>query len=111
MKLTKEALKRIIKEELEAVMSEGLGRRQGLIKYIMDVNADIRSKDEAVELINQLDIDDQRAEDLAKDLSQSDPEKWLASWINYAQREVEDRPPEYYSGGGDAHGPFGGEQK
>jgi len=92
MKLTKEALKRIIKEELEAVMSEGLGGRQGLIKYIMDINADERSKYEAVDLINQMGIDDNRAEDLAKDLSQSDPEEWLASWINYAQREVEESP-------------------
>lgn len=92
MKLTKEALKRIIKEELEAVMSEGLGGRQGLIKYIMDVNADERSKYEAVDLINQMGIDDNRAEDLAKDLSQSDPEEWLASWINYAQREVDENP-------------------
>ena len=70
MKLTKEALRRIIKEELEAVTSEGLGGKQGLIKYIMDINADERSKQEAIELINQLDVDDEYAEDLAKELSQ-----------------------------------------
>jgi len=97
MKLTKEALRRIIKEELEAVMSEGLGGKQGLIKYIMDINADERSKQEAIELINQLDVDDEYAEDLAKELSQSVPEEWLSSWINYAQREVEDMSPEIHS--------------
>ena len=94
MKLTKETLKQIIKEELEAVMSEGLGGKQGLIKYIMDVNADETAKQEAIELINQLDVDDEYAEDLAQELSQSVPDEWLSSWINYAQREVEDTTPE-----------------
>ena len=97
MKLTKETLKRIIKEELEAVMSEGIGGKQGLIQYIMDVNADERSKHEAVELINQLPIDDSRAESMAQDLSQSIPEEWLASWINAGQRELEDLAPEISS--------------
>lgn len=97
MKLTKEALRRIIKEELESVMSEGLGGKQGLIKYIMDINADERAKYEAVDLINQLDIDDGYAEELAQDLSQSVPDEWLSSWINYAQRELEDRSPEIHS--------------
>ena len=94
MKLTKETLKQIIKEELEAVMSEALGGKQGLIKYIMDVNADERSKQEAIELINQLDVDDEYAEDLALELSQSVPDEWLSSWINYAQREVDFLAPE-----------------
>jgi hypothetical protein len=94
MKLTKETLKQIIKEELEAVMSEALGGKQGLIKYIMDVNADERSKQEAIELINQLDVDDEYAEDLAQELSQSVPDEWLSSWINYAQREVDFLAPE-----------------
>ena len=98
MKLTKETLKQIIKEELEAVMSEALGGKQGLIKYIMDVNADERSKQEAIELINQLVADDDEgnkyAEDLAQELSQSVPDEWLSSWINYAQREVDFLAPE-----------------
>ena len=98
MKLTKETLKQIIKEELEAVMSEALGGKQGLIKYIMDVNADERSKQEAIELINQLVTDDDEgnkyAEDLAQELSQSVPDEWLSSWINYAQREVDFLAPE-----------------
>ena len=88
MKLTKETLKQIIKEELEAVMSEALGGKQGLIKLIMDVNADETSKQEAIGLINQLVADDEGnkyAEDLAQELSQSVPEEWLSSWINYAQ--------------------------
>ena len=101
MKLTKETLKQIIKEELEAVMSEALGGKQGLIKYIMDVNADETSKQEAIELINQLIADDDEgnkyAEDLAQELSQSVPEEWLSSWINYAQREVEDMAPQIRS--------------
>ena len=97
MKLTKETLKQIIKEELEAVMSEALGGKQGLIKYIMDVNADETAKQEAIELINQLDVDDEYAEDLAQELSQSVPDEWLSSWINYAQREVEDMAPQIRS--------------
>ena len=94
MKLTKETLKRIIKEELESVMSEGIGGKQGLIQYIMDVNADERSKSEAIDLINQLPIDDSRAESMAQALSQSVPEEWLTSWINAGQRELEDSAPE-----------------
>lgn len=97
MKLTKETLKRIIREEFEAVMSEGIGGKQGLIKYIMDVNADERSKDEAIYLINQLPIDDDEAESMALALSQSDPEEWLASWISDGQREFENSAPEISS--------------
>lgn len=101
MRLTKETLRQIIKEELEAVMSEGLGGKQGLIKYIMDINADEVSKQEAIGLINQLIADDEQgnkyAEELAQELSQSVPEEWLSSWINYAQREVEDMAPQIRS--------------
>lgn len=97
MKLTKEALRRIIKEELDAVMSESVGGKDFLIQFIMDVNASQLSKDEAIDLINQLDIDDGRAEKMTQELRHSVPEEWLTTWINKGQKELEDTSPEIHS--------------
>lgn len=94
MKLTKEALKQIIKEELEAVMNEGLGGVDGLISYIKDVNADRQTKDAAIEAVMNLssklsEFDDAWAERTAEKMSKADPEKFLASLINFANNELE----------------------
>ena len=94
MKLTKEALKQIIKEELEAVMNEGLGGVDGLINYIKDVNADRQTKDAAIEAVMNLssklsEFDDAWAERTAEKMSKADPEKFLASLINFANNELE----------------------
>lgn len=95
MKLTKQTLKQIIKEELEAVLNEGIGGIEGLIRYIQDVNADERTKQEAINAVRGLVNQDPRvyhdewAEGESKRMSQSDPEEFLSSLIGLGHQEVE----------------------
>ena len=94
MKLTKEALKQIIKEELEAVMNEGIGGISGLVNYIKYVNADQRTKDEAISAVTKLtkslsDFDDAWAEKTAKSMSKENPEEFLSGLINFAYNQLE----------------------
>jgi hypothetical protein len=95
MKLTKETLEKIIKEELEAFLAEGIGGIEGLIRFIRDVNADEPTKDEAIASVRGLasqrpmTYDDEWAEGEAKRMSQSNPEDFLTGLINLAHNEME----------------------
>ena len=95
MKITREQLKQIIKEELEAFLAEDIGGIEGLIRFIRDVNADERTKDEAIAAVRDLasqrpmTYNNEWAEGEAKRMSQSDPEDFLSSLINLAHNEVE----------------------
>lgn len=94
MKLSKETLKQIIKEEIDAVMSEGIGGINGLIRYINSVNADRRTKEEAIDAVARLSktrigFDDSWAEQTAEKMSKQDPEEFLSDLINFAHNELE----------------------
>ena len=88
MKVTKSYLKQIIREEMIAVLNEGIGGLKGLINYIQDLNVDPQTKGEAIELIGKTIAtkspkDAKReAEELALKISKSDPEEALGDWIN-----------------------------
>ena len=82
MKLTKETLKQIIREELEAVMSEGIGGAKGLMKYLDDLNVEQQTKTHVADLVSRIKMSDDDAEQMAFRISQEDPEAYLASWIS-----------------------------
>ena len=82
MKISKSYLKQIILEELYRVLNEGIGGVEGLKKYIMDLNVDSQTKDEALSMIDEKSMLDDEAEELAYEISQSEPEKALSNFIN-----------------------------
>lgn len=95
MKITKQTLKQIIKEELEAVLNEVNGGIESLIGHIQSANADEGTKEEAINAVRGLVNQDPRVyhDEWAKEelerIKQSDPEDFLSSLINLGHQEVE----------------------
>ena len=55
------------------LVSEGIGGVKGLERYIMDLNVDPVTKDEALSMIDEKGMLDEEAEELALKISQSEP--------------------------------------
>ena len=89
MKLTKETLKKIIKEELEAVMREG--PIKGLSTLIKSLPVEKETQLMVVDLLQRIRNDDEE-EDLYDDLKDIDSteemERFLGSWISYIERKI-----------------------
>ena len=75
-------------DEKKNLVNEGIGGLEGLKKYIMDLNVDPRTKDEALSMIDEKSLLDDEAEELAYEISQSDPEQALTNFINKMHNKV-----------------------
>ena len=70
------------------LVNEGIGGVKGLKRYVMDLNVDPQTKDEALSMIDEKNMLDEEAEELALKISQSEPEKALADFINKMHGKV-----------------------
>ena len=89
MKLTKETLKRIIKEEIEAVTEAPI---KGLSALIKSLPIEKETQLMVVDLLQRIRNDDEEEylyDDLKDIDSAQELEKFLGSWINYTERRIQ----------------------